>query len=407
MEIQRKTSLIPRLLIILAILAIFIGLAAGIHQFTRGHTLGWDFYYYWNSTRAMVKEGLSPYSEDTALQNQYGLYGHPATPGQDPSHFRNPLYATIPLIPFALMPYDWAQAFWMTFNILLVLLVGYLAFPSMPKWIFVLLVFFYQTAFCLIEGNYSLVSALSILVFFGVIFIQHRTSRRSQIIVGILLTASTFKPQMSWLILVWIMIYAFNEKLYPMIISFVGVLAAESVALLAFFPTWPLDFYRLLSSYQTDGHIHSVKTNLFLPVLSLHNAELAGNILLVILVCIWLLVFWRIRFSSPSRQLIVIALTALVTYATHPSGLAYEQICLLIPVIIWIGMPPQKQAIKTWTWIAFFCLSYLLLAAGTLLNDYTIQLKGPFILQIAWMLYVYFAIRNQERGLRQPAHSSE
>jgi hypothetical protein len=222
-----KKWFIPILIIIFA----FIGLVIGIHHFTKDHTLGFDFYLYWNSTRSFIFEGLNPYSEEVAVQNQIGFSGFADSKTLGLSYFRNPIYSILPIIPLALLDYPWAQSIWMVLNIIMILICFYSAFPDLPKWMLILFVFFYQISFGLIEGNFSLLAGLIILLAIGIIFLQGKRYIRTQIIVGSLLTISTFKPQLSCFFLFWILLFAFKQRLFPFIISFFGTLATLSLVM--------------------------------------------------------------------------------------------------------------------------------------------------------------------------------
>jgi hypothetical protein len=380
---QRQTTLS-----ILFGIVIFLILIFGVHQYTQGNDLGYDFYYYWNSSRAFVFEGLSPFSDQTTLENQIGLYGHPAVAGQDPVHFKNPIYSIFLVIPLSVFPYDWAQAIWITVNLFSVLLVGFFTFPKLPKWMIALFVFFYPVAFCIVEGNFSLISGLTILLFLGVFFIQKKKGRSHQIIIGILLSISTYKPQLSWLFLIWILVYAFHEHLYPFVIAFIGNLFIESTIMLLFFPTWPIDFLKRLPDYQIEAHLTSVRTQIFMPYLPFNSAQITGNILLGGLLLLMVYLFIHNRFIDLPSGILQISLIGLTTFIAHPSGFSTEQICMIIPVLVWLGASKQIGWKESFTWIILFIFSYIFLFMGWRLNDSGIILKGPLFITLVWIAIV-------------------
>jgi len=217
---QIKKVLLPILIIGLA----FIGMVFGVRHFTKDHTLGFDFYLYWNSSRLFIFDGLNPYSEETAVQNQIGIIGSSDLQYLGPYYFRNPVYSMIPIIPLTIFDYSWAQSIWVAINVFSVFACFYFALPALPKWMIVLFVFFYQISFGLIQGNFSLMAGLSILLAIGIIIFQGKHDFRTQVIIGFLLSISSFKPQLSWFFLIFILIYAYKQRLYPMIISFLGTL---------------------------------------------------------------------------------------------------------------------------------------------------------------------------------------
>lgn len=245
--------------------------------------------------------------------------------------------------------------------------------------------FFYPVLFCLIEGNYSLISGLSLLLFFGFIYNQKKRNTKYQIIIGILLSISTFKPQLSWLFLIWILLYAFKAKLFPLVLAFIGTILISSTLMLLFFPKWPIDFVKLLPTYQADGNLISVRTQLFLPYLSFQSAVIAGNIILVIIVIILIFLFYRFNFKANNTNLMQIAIIGLTTFIAHPSGFTYEQICLLIPILVIIDSKQHIGWQETITWIIFFLSFYLFLFLSWTFNDTGIIQKGPMVLMFAWL----------------------
>jgi len=76
---------------------------------------GNDFLVYWEGLRLFFQKGISPYSDDAALEIQKLIYNGPAQPGQHQMRVVYPLYSVILFGPFAAIgDYVVARTVWMT-----------------------------------------------------------------------------------------------------------------------------------------------------------------------------------------------------------------------------------------------------------------------------------------------------
>ncbi len=115
-------------------LLVLAALTAVNLRFARQNPGGNDFLPRWVGTRALLFEGLSPYSDAVARRIQIIAYGRPAQAGEDQMRMVYPLYALPLFVPYALVDdYAWARALWMT--TLEVGLVGLLALSlRLTRW---------------------------------------------------------------------------------------------------------------------------------------------------------------------------------------------------------------------------------------------------------------------------------
>jgi hypothetical protein len=72
--------------------------------------IGMDFASYWVGVRGMI-DGIDPYNPETTLEIQQVLYGGPAL-AEDPMLFSYPAWLFLPIVPLALLPYQWATILW-------------------------------------------------------------------------------------------------------------------------------------------------------------------------------------------------------------------------------------------------------------------------------------------------------
>ena len=127
--------------VILAIAAVIVGAFWANYRFTRQNPGGNDFLVHWVGARALILDGVSPYSDAVALRIQRRAYGRPARPGEHELRVAYPLYSTLLFSPFALIEdYDLARALWMTVLEIALVLIAFFSLrltdwrPGAPCW---------------------------------------------------------------------------------------------------------------------------------------------------------------------------------------------------------------------------------------------------------------------------------
>jgi hypothetical protein len=83
--------------------AILALLTWGNYQYVRQNPGGNDFLPRWLGTRLLVFQGLSPYSDETALEIQKMAYGRPVRAGEDEMRMAYPLYSIVLFLPYAII----------------------------------------------------------------------------------------------------------------------------------------------------------------------------------------------------------------------------------------------------------------------------------------------------------------
>src|SRR5271165_5562764 len=87
-----------------------------------------EFYPTWNASRAVLHH-INPYSQDITEQNQIAAYGAAAASVglENEQRFAYPVYAMLPLLPLALLPFTAANSIlFIVYAVLTVLAVGWL-----------------------------------------------------------------------------------------------------------------------------------------------------------------------------------------------------------------------------------------------------------------------------------------
>jgi hypothetical protein len=365
-------------------------LSIGIFFATPDHIFGNDFFDFHNASQATFIEGISPYSEEVTLRNQWGVYGKPAEAGQDQLAFNYPPYALLPFLPLAFLPLKWAQSVWISFLFSLLLTLPLLAYPRIPRWALMSSFAFYPITFSLILGNYAILLGTILIFVIGYLLDKEYASTGLDIFAGALLAFTTIKPQFSALYLLFILLLALQGKRWRFIQSFFIsflVMVAFSFILL---PRWPLEWYQQLFKYvesnQAIPHI-SIFFQFFLNASSAHLLSMVVTGLLVIVLG-WLL--WKSWLGKVSAQKTLVFI-GFLTYAVHPRTVSYEQIVFLLPFLIWIFSNPP--AIPSHTKVAFWFSGILISWAGFFAAragwSALFPLEWIFGFYLIWMIYIF------------------
>jgi hypothetical protein len=305
-----------RIFLFILIFAVLAMLLYVNYRFVQEEPGGNDFLSRWMGAKSWLVDGLSPYDPEVSLRSQEVIYGRPARPedGEDIAHFVYPLPAMIFFGPFGLLPYNEARTIWMTILEICLPLLTWMGI-SIARWkpsrsLLVLLVAFsiiwYHGFRAVILGQFAIIEA--VLIAGGLLSIQ----REQDGIAGILLALSIAKPQMSFLLLPFVILWAISRRRWILVLSTLGsiiLLIGISVLLL---PGWILDWIQQVLSYPgyTETVLPPVEivANLF-PTISTWIIWLGTGIFILYLLWEWFLAF---RKDDPWFQWTA-AMTVLIT----------------------------------------------------------------------------------------------
>ena len=213
---------------------------------------GNDFLVHWVGTRALLMDGLSPYSDEVAIRIQTLAYGRPAAPGEHELRVAYPLYSEIIFAPFALInDFNWARALWMTTLEVALIALVFLSLhitgwrPSLwllPLYL-VFAVLWYHGLRPLINGNAVIIIAL--MVAGALTALQ---SGRDEL-AGILLALSTIKPQVVILLLLFVFIWAVSMRRWRVVLWTISTLLILTVIAMFFVTDWPMQNIREILRY--------------------------------------------------------------------------------------------------------------------------------------------------------------
>lgn len=378
----------------LAVLLVIVFFASLIFYATRNNTLGSDFFIYYVASRNVAVDHLSPYTESVGDLSQLAVLKHPAGQGEDQLRYVYPPYGLLPILPLTLLPFSWAQAFWMS-SILVLLPLSILAgFRRVSPWFLVSLFLFYPLFFGLILGNMNM-PVMAILLLLGGRLPRCMSQQRGEsILLGVLMAWATIKPQFSIFFLLVFVLIALKNKNYIFLSSFTSGL----ILLLAFsfwlVPDWIPQWVELLRRYPSyiGGQI---------PITPLLNslspsAQAVGYGLLLLVSAGFIAWCLRSWWRGKMPYLAVLAAGGLITYPFHPTGLSYDQMIFALPFIFWLlERWPGNRNSSFRIWLAAIISSWVLLYLSLSQIWPAATYYGMYILYIAWFILEWPRLTNR------------
>ncbi len=255
LKTKSRSQVILFVVLALAVIAIPLGLTIINYRFAQQNPGGNDFLARWNGAHEWLMNGKNPYSNEVSLIAQKLIYGRAANPslGEDVAHFVYPLYSMLFFAPFGLMEYTLARAVFMTVIELCLVLITIVSL-RISGWrvrriglIGVLLfgLLWYCAIRAIILGQYAAINALLMLLAIWAI------QQKQDVAAGILLTLSTSKPQMSYLLVLYVLYWAITVKRWKIIGSTATSFIVIMIITYFLLPGWPMDWLRQLISYPT------------------------------------------------------------------------------------------------------------------------------------------------------------
>jgi hypothetical protein len=243
-QINEQFSVFQKGIIAIILLIIVIaGLGWVNFQFAKNNPGGNDFLVHYVGTRALLFEGLSPYSDQVAVRIQTAAYGHPAGANEHELRVAYPLYSVFLFAPFSIINnYSLARAIWMTVLEIGLIAMAFLAF-DLADWkpnlliqglILLFSVLWYHAVRGLVNGNAVILIALMITAVF--LLIKHQADS----LAGILLALTTIKPHLVLMLILYIIIWAIYQKRWTLIGWFSASLAVLVSLGWLLIPNWVL-----------------------------------------------------------------------------------------------------------------------------------------------------------------------
>ncbi len=333
-----------------------------------------DLYPRWLGARELLLHRRDPYSAAVTREIQTGFYGRPLNP-QNPSDptdqvaFAYPLHVVFFLASTVTLPFRTVREM---FRWLLLCAIA----CSVPLWMYAvgfrarrLLV---MSAIVLALGTFPAVqefylqnlTALVLLLLAGA---AAATARGWLALSGFLLALSTIKPQLSGLLILWLVLWAVGRwsERKSLVWSFVATMAVLLLASEVIQPHWIGRFWAAVQEYQTYAADPSIVQAL-LP-------SFLARIFSVALVGLLFVFCWRWRKAPAGSEDFAWALAwaSVVTLAIIPKLAAYNQLFLIPALLVLLaqretiskaGLVPRAMVkaafgCQLWQWAAALMLS--------------------------------------------------
>ncbi len=364
-------------------LAVLIGLGFANYQFSLLSPGGNDFLARWVGAHYWVVKGVNPYDPQVSLAAQEMIYGRLADPdkGEDIAHFVYPLTAMIFFAPFGLLPYPIARAVWMTLleiSLPLLVLIG----VELARWkpsrkllafLMIFSVVWYHGFRSVIVGQFAVIEAL--LMAAVLLSIQ----RRQDSLAGILLALSIAKPQMSVLLIPFVLLWAARSRRWELIMWTLGAMTTLVVVSLALINDWPLLWLRQLVEY-SDYTFNPTPVSILAGVIPVASRALTYGLTTLLLV--YLLWEWVQAMGKGDRWFQWTSALTIVLTNLIPLRTATTHYVVLLPALCLIFCAWDERWGKKGIVLIIFSLSVILIGLWAL---FMISVEGAIENEIMYL----------------------
>jgi len=316
-----------------------------------------DLYPRWLGARELLVHHRDPYTAEITREIQIGYYGRPLDPTRkndpiDQQGFAYPIYVVLMLAPTVTLPFPTVHriVFW---------LFAVLTTMSVPLWLgtlrwrlsraeTVIAILLTLGCFPAIQG--LRLQQLTVLVVALIAGSMYAITRQRFVLAGILLAMASIKPQLVFLLILWLCIWSLGNwrerqrVLWSLVISMSALVVAGELLL----PGWISEFRAAVKDYYRYTGGGSSLLNGVLP-------PLWARIASIVLVGMVLVFAWRNRRASeetPAFQWLL-CFTLATTLLVIPMFAPYNQLLLLPGVMM--ALRARQELLKKSHLSKFFC----------------------------------------------------
>ena len=317
---------------------------AAAHGFSHGNHS--DLYPRWFGARELLLHGRDPYTMQMTAEIQEGFYGRvlpPDAPGKAQNFqqgFYYPVYVAFLLAPTFHLPFEIVQ------KIFLGILVA-LTVATVPLWLYALRwrppLWVQLTILGFMLGSLPIMQGLklqqmTLLVVPLLAGAMALLVANHPILAGALLALATIKPQLVWLVLLWLLIWTAADwrSRYSWLSSFVVSMTILCAASAWYLPSWMLRFWEAMREYHNyTGEMSVTQLEIGFP---------ASRVVELIALAIVAGICWRQRRRPANSEAFAFCLSLVLaaTILVVPSYGPYNQALLLPAILI---MLKERRAI--------------------------------------------------------------
>jgi Glycosyltransferase family 87 len=303
-----------------------------------GFAYGADLYPIWLTGRELLWNHVDPYTPAMTGEIQLGLYGRvldASHPGDPPANYRTfsyPLYSDVLALPLLPLPFRTVQiALTVVLPLLVAAMIFMLARALDLGWSSETLVIAVLLCLCsypVLEAIYAQQPAL--LVGASLSGCALALARKQLPLAGVLLAVSTVKPQMVFLLALWLMLWSLSgwKTRKSMLIGFLVTLAVLLGVSEWMLPGWWREWWHVVAAYRQYT---------LPPLAGLLLGQNLGIAVEAALLAIAAIVGWRARREPAAGKEFWFAASLIlaITVFILPTGDAvYDQLALLLPVLL-------------------------------------------------------------------------
>lgn len=366
---------------------------------TSHYAIGADFSIYWNGGKALFLEHISPYSPQVSERIQTALYGRPALPGEDQVRYAYPPFSLIVILPSVFTTFAWADAYWMAFNFVALFAAVKFAFPRLPRWVFLSMVFFLPVARSLILGQYALLLGTCLITVYGLIDRERPSSAPRQWAAGALLAWCLMKPQLTLLFTLFFLVDAVRRRLWGVFYGLAS--AALFFGLLSFWwlPDWMIQWHALVTDYVGYVPIQ--------PLYQLYASSLIPApwdkwlgiifLLIAVLATLWMAKAW---WCDPKfDQLLLVSMAILgQIISPNPKSMISDQIIFLLPMLIWLAGKTTGPHWEKPLWWSIFVLSIWVVFSLFFAGQEPLQAEATLpLVGLVWLIWISLRTQTAQR----------
>ncbi len=354
---QRKAQILA---VVGVLAALLVGNVIVTHNILTGPHPGHnDFLSRWEGARSYWRDGLNPYSAEASLNIQTRIYGRAASDDEDPGLFAYPFYTVFLMWPLTTISYAWASAIWMVL-LEVCLIAAVLLLMDLFDWhprpgLLALLLFWSLANYFAMRG--LILGQPGLVVYLLQVIVLWALAKQHDALAGTALALSTLKPQMVFLFVPLLLLWAWRVRRWQFMGAFVSAWAALMLVSFVLQPSWLpdwIDQVRFYPSYTRIGSPVWVVTRFYLGLGAV--GEWIGNLAL------WALMGWAWVMVLVQQRMERLAWVIMITLTTtHLSALRTatpHYVIFTIPLVFYFMTVTQRWRAGT-IWVALFLVVLL------------------------------------------------
>ncbi|MGB8580130.1 MAG: glycosyltransferase family 87 protein [Candidatus Sulfotelmatobacter sp.] len=380
---------------------------AAAHQRPRGNLS--DLYPRWLGARELLLHGRNPYGDDITLEIEKGYYGRALDPARaddpkDRQGFAYPVYVVFVLAPLIGLPFHEVQIFfhWL---LLVVTAASVWLWLRALRWRLPPLAIAAGMALTLgsVPGVQGIkLQQLSLLVAALLAGAAACVAGGYLFCGGALLAVATIKPQLAWLFVGWLLVWAVSDwrARRRLVFGFGLVLGGLFAGAEMVLPRWWRMFVTAVGQYHGYTQNESVLEVMIDGILGTRGrvGRVSGEVLAVVALLACLPALWRWRHErEDSRQFgWALAMVLALTVVVAPMYAPYNQVLLLPAIMVLVrdlsNSQTRSRALGFGYLIAAFFVSWQWIASSILMAVYLAGFRGWALRSWSWPFFATFAL---------------